>query len=60
MGPQNVDQKLDEFLSISCFSMKMTLRNLCVVTQDETWVHQFDTEAKQSEYAMEAHLLTCC
>ena len=25
-----------------------------VVTQNETWVHHFDPEAKQIEYAMEA------
>ena len=46
------------FLSISCLSMNWgiygsscdyELRNLCIrdVTQDETWVHHFDSEAKK-------------
>ena len=29
-----------------------------VVTQDETWVHQFDPEAKKVEYIMETPRLT--
>ena len=29
-----------------------------VVTQDETWVYDFDPEAKKAQYAMEAPWLT--
>ena len=41
----NKKSRLD--LSIASLYMKMTIRNLCVVTQDETWVHHFDPEAKK-------------
>ena len=53
MGPQNVDQKSElraglTFLSISCHSEddpEEYIRR--VETQDDTWVSQFDPEAKQ-------------
>ena len=36
------------FLSISCLSVKLTEEFMHrVVTQDETWVHHFDPEAKK-------------
>ena len=46
MGPKNSDQ-IRRRAGLIFLSMKMTLRNLCVVTQDETWVPHFDPKARK-------------